>query len=101
MRPDPVEFGKAIAGLMRRYAKKREAPLVARLEQLEAEVARLRSTTAEFKYLGTWAADQSYLRGNFVTRDGSLWHCNTTATQERPGQGSDWTLAVKRGRDGR
>lgn len=41
-------------------------------------------------------------QGDTVTWAGSLWHCNKTGTEAKPGDGSsDWTLAVKKGRDGR
>lgn len=43
-----------------------------------------------------------YLEGDTATWAGSLWHCNVTATKAKPGDGStDWTLAVKKGRDGK
>jgi hypothetical protein len=41
------------------------------------------------------------MRGDVVTFGGSMWHCNA-ATEEKPGDGSAaWTLAAKRGRDGK
>ena len=52
-------------------------------------------------YMGVWAADREYLRGNVVTYDGSSWVANETSMGEIPGKGSAFTLAVKRGRDGR
>lgn len=43
-----------------------------------------------------------YEQGDTATWAGSLWHCNKTGTKAKPGDGSsDWTLAVKKGRDGR
>ena len=53
-------------------------------------------------YRGGWVADGRSTKGEVVTRDGSMWHCNATApTSARPGDGGpEWTLAVKRGRDG-
>lgn len=54
---------------------------------------------AGMTYKGVWAPGD-YARGDVVTRDGSLWHCNAD-TATRPGDGGPaWTLAVKRGRDG-
>jgi hypothetical protein len=39
-------------------------------------------------------------RDNFVEHEGSLWHCGAASTKLRPGENNtDWTLAVKRGRD--
>ena len=51
-------------------------------------------------YRGVFAEDQSYQTGDMVTWGGSLWHCNS-ATQAKPGGDDAWTLAVKKGRDGR
>lgn len=61
-------------------------------------------------YRGAYAEAQTYERGDTVTWGGSLWHCNggepegewSGATNEKPGDGSKhWTLAAKRGRDGK
>lgn len=53
-------------------------------------------------YKGVFVPEAEYLNGDTVTWAGSLWHCNKTATTAKPGDGSpDWTLAVKKGRDGR
>jgi hypothetical protein len=50
-------------------------------------------------YKGVWQAGE-YKRGATVTWGGSLWHCNKT-TDTKPGDSADWTLAAKRGRDGK
>ena len=56
---------------------------------------------APVKYLGAYRQDAAYSEGSLVTRDGSLFHANK-ATRETPGDGCmNWTLAVKRGRDGK
>lgn len=53
------------------------------------------------EYKGVWS-EQDFTAHDTVTWAGSLWHCNKTATTAKPGDGSpDWTLAVKKGRDGR
>lgn len=53
------------------------------------------------QYRGVYKAGESYDEGDFVTRDGSVWHCNA-ATDEAPTAGAaEWTLAVKHGRDGK
>lgn len=53
-------------------------------------------------YRGVHEAGRSYTRGDTVTSQGSIFHCNVPATVARPGDGSaDWTLSVKHGRDGR
>ena len=52
-------------------------------------------------YKGVFAHGE-HEQGDTVTWAGSLWHCNKTGTESKPGDGSaDWTLAVKKGRDGR
>lgn len=53
-------------------------------------------------YRGVFVPDTVYHAGDTTTWAGSLWHCNKTGTKAKPGDGStDWTLAVKKGRDGR
>lgn len=51
------------------------------------------------KYRGVWQAADEYRRGDMVTHDGSVFHCNAD-TRAKPGNGSTtWSLAVKHGRD--
>jgi integrin beta 3 len=50
-------------------------------------------------YRGVYTEGAEYTRGDVVTWAGSLWHCNAP-TAEKPG-GEGWTLAVKKGRDGK
>ena len=70
-------------------------PLVQRIEQLE-------QTLGEFGYLGQWQEGVVYRAGNFVTLGGSLWHCNVNECSTRPStENPDYSLAVKRGRDGK
>ena len=53
-------------------------------------------------YRGVWRDDQDYQRGDTVTWAGSLWHCDVDKTSEKPdGSEKHWTLAAKRGRDGK
>lgn len=52
-------------------------------------------------YRDVFKDGQSYERGDVVTWAGSLWHCNEPTT-DKPGEGAKaWTLAAKRGRDGK
>ncbi len=53
-------------------------------------------------YQGVFKSGQEYLPGHTVTWGGSLWHCDEQ-TQDKPGEAGSkgWTLAAKRGRDGR
>ena len=51
---------------------------------------------------GVFKDGQSYERGDTVTWGGSLWHCDVPATTSKPdGAEKHWTLAAKKGRDGR
>jgi hypothetical protein len=52
-------------------------------------------------YKGVWTEGSSYREGNTVTFGGSGWVCMKSDTTEKPGTGSDWILAIKKGRDGR
>jgi hypothetical protein len=53
-------------------------------------------------YRGVFKAEGSYQPGDTVTWGGSLWHCDET-TADKPGElgSKGWTLATKRGRDGK
>lgn len=61
-------------------------------------------------YRGVYSEGRAYEQGDTVTFGGALWHCNggeldgqyRGATTEKPGDGNkSWTLAVRRGRDGK
>jgi integrin beta 3 len=52
-------------------------------------------------YCGVYKDGRWYERGDTATWGGSLYHCNEPTT-DKPGAGSSaWSLAVKRGEDGR
>ena len=53
-------------------------------------------------YRGVFKSGDEYLPGDTVTWGGSLWHCDEQ-TLDKPGEtdSKGWTLAAKRGRDGR
>lgn len=60
-----------------------------------------RDGDAQLPYLGVYQEGKEYTAGQMATWGGSMWHCNALTTS-KPGEGSkDWTLMVKRGRDGR
>lgn len=52
------------------------------------------------KYMGVWQAANAYGKGSLVTHKGSMWHANADTARE-PGDGKEWTLAVKAGKDAR
>ena len=94
-------FAQANASILREVlpgmVEKATAPLRERVEALEAAIG----NTKGLQYRGTFAVGTAYDLGDTVTHGGSLWHCNQL-TKDRPGEGaSAWTLAVKRGRDGK
>lgn len=72
-----------------------------RLKAQDARIAALERRIAEFKYCGVWRGGAVYRQHNSVTDGGSLWICVSEETTQRPGDGPDWRLAVKRGKDGR
>lgn len=59
-------------------------------------------STPVMVYRGVFKAGSVYQPGDTVTWGGSLWHCDD-ATGDKPGEvnSKGWTLAAKRGRDGR
>jgi hypothetical protein len=73
-------------------------PLRERLEALEKRAEALEQR--RFEYCGVWKHGETYLRGQFVTHQGCLFHCNET-TMDVPATSSAWQLCVKRGKPGR
>lgn len=82
----------ALAPAIREFVEEAVDPLEDRIAELEARPT--------IRYCGAWESGEEYTPGNMVTFSGSLWHCNAD-TAQKPGTGADWTLAAKRGRDGR
>lgn len=83
---------KALADLVVAVFRPRLHDMRKRIEALE--------NARTLSYEGTAQAGREYEKGMFVTHQGSLWHCNEK-TIAQPGHGPAWTLAVKRGKDGR
>lgn len=52
-------------------------------------------------YRGVLRDGESYEQGDTVTWGGSLWHCNEPTAEKPLEGGKAWTLAAKRGRDGK
>src|SRR5262245_47171241 len=76
------------------------AEFESRCAALESRLNLLEARTENFEYVGIFQDDREYLVGNFCTSKGAIWRCNRN-TRQRPGDGNDWTLACKAGRDGR
>lgn len=82
---------------------------LARIARLEAEVhqraaiATARMKRQHLRYRGVYKHGETYQPGNFATFGGSVWAC-TSKTADPPGgtpANPAWTLAVRRGSDGR
>jgi hypothetical protein len=52
-------------------------------------------------YKGVYVEGTEYEAGDMVSFGGSVWHCNEDTTDKPDGALKAWTLAVKRGRDGK
>jgi hypothetical protein len=52
-------------------------------------------------YRGVHVPGRLYERGDCVTADGSVFHCNADTTAAPGSAAGAWTLAVKRGKDAR
>lgn len=50
---------------------------------------------------GVWEVERTYKAGSFVSHSGSGWVATIESKGARPGEGSCWRLAIKRGRDGK
>jgi hypothetical protein len=67
-------------------------PLVKRIAELEEK---------QFRFLGAWSEGLEARAGHAVSHDGSTWIA-TERTLSKPGTpNSGWTLAAKRGKDGK
>lgn len=105
MNPDLTREMASLTGkAIRDHVQEKLAPVLAELDAVKAELADLQDVVRSeksLKYRGVHEPNVAYDVGDTVTLGGSLWHCNVL-TKERPGEGSKaWTLAVKRGRDGK
>jgi hypothetical protein len=74
----------------------------AAITALETRVAELEAQPPGVAYKGIWDGSEVYQRGYFVTRAGSMWHCERDHNRGLiPGVGDGWKLAVKHGKDGK
>lgn len=89
---DQKNLLSAIGRHVREQIEAATAPLQKQIDEMKEEAA-------NFGYRGVWNDGSEYLKGNFVTHDGSLFHCNAT-TKNKPGRDPvSWSLCVKHGRD--
>jgi hypothetical protein len=98
-KPMPARDAALIGAIGSEIAERdrRIEALERRIEQLEKQIEKIERR----KYVGVWKDTGKYYEGQFCTHDNSMWHCNCDGTEQRPGTGPDWTLAIKRGRDGK
>lgn len=52
-------------------------------------------------YCGVFKEGESYVPGDMTTWGGSLWHCNEPTTEKPDTKGAAWTVACRKGRDGK
>ncbi len=62
-------------------------------------VKEIRRQTKMALYRSVLDKQRTYHPGDMVTWNGSVWHCNTESKGDI--SGDKWTLAVKKGRDGK
>jgi hypothetical protein len=72
-----------------------------RAAEAEERIAVLEDTIGKSPWKGIWIPDENYPAGCFVSFGGSMWHADGPSKGQKPGEGIGWTLAVKRGRDGK
>lgn len=97
MNLDLQVLASELSDIIDEQVTKRVAPLLQRIADLEGAMKEEKGLA----YRGVFTAGEIYDVGNMVTSGGSLWHCDQL-TKDRPGDGNPaWTLAVKRGRDGK
>lgn len=89
---------KAVGGTLRREV---ETKLTKRIGALGARIHEIEGSA--FKYMGVYQRAQAYPRGAGVTFGGSVWIAakDTVLPPGTPEGRNDWTLAIKRGRDGK
>ena len=92
----PKSWITTISYLIATIVEKQRAERV----KLEKRIDALESLQKSFRYRGVYSGALYYDQGNFVTWQGSLFHCNKF-TKALPGSSDDWSLCCKRGRDGK
>ena len=98
-----LEVGREIKNWTVEKLGRQQSKMVAELMALRARVKDLEQQSKQskgMKYCGVWSPVEQYDAGDCVTQDGSVWHANQT-TRSKPGTDNSFTLAVKRGRDGK
>jgi hypothetical protein len=100
--PSREEIYDALDGVFDAVAKRFEdmqRDLLGQIDKLQHKVDELQQRPAVTDK-GVWTHGRIYAPGDGVTKDGSFWICQRQ-TDTCPGNGADWRIAVKRGRDSR
>lgn len=96
----PMYAKSSMAAQMAAEAKLVSQAMIKALAE-RVETLELQLIDGRVEYRGVWSAGQTYRRGHLVTHHGSIWHCDKP-TAGKPGEDYDaWTLAVRRGKDGK
>jgi hypothetical protein len=72
---DAKEVRALVAGIM--------PPIVEQIKKLNARIAELEKRP-RMKYSGVYQSGRAYGEGEFVTHEGSMWHCSQQ-TNSKPG----------------
>src|SRR5262245_37333608 len=105
MTDDEIEaLAKGIVPFVREVIVEALEPLRQAQSKLAARVLNLENRAETAGYRGIWnGAPENYHRGEFVTRDGSLWLCTKNCVGVKPGTpdgSSSWRMVVKQGNGG-
>lgn len=98
------EFEEGLATAIAITVKEYVAPLLKRIEQLEAENIDLR---AQLKFLketgvnfrGPFEDGKTYMVGDAVQRGGNVWRARASTSDKPPAEA--WQLVIRKGRDGK
>jgi HK97 family phage prohead protease len=99
---EPLVYTKDVHDTFMLLIKGTMAEVAALRAQREFDIVALDLMLKEMgnlEYKGVFKSGETYDRGSFVTFGGSLWHSGAKTTDAPPG--GAWTLAVRRGADGR
>jgi hypothetical protein len=93
----------ALRAEVRELQKFRRALPKAIAAVLEEDAARIDALEKRpsMQYRGLYTAGVPYQPGDVITYKGALWHANIASIGDTPGEGANWTLCCKAGRDGR
>jgi hypothetical protein len=89
-----------IVDALKMFAEQTVEPLHAQIKSLQAELMEIKQRGLGVHYRGVWQHGSDYDLGDFVTYGGAMWHADKP-TKNKPGSSDDWTLAVRKGIDGR